>query len=329
MTRARAVLIREPGDPSVLDIGEINVREPGAHELAIDVAAAGLNRADLLQRRGLYPPPPGYPPEVPGLEYAGTVAACGQHVTAFKVGDRVMGILGGGGMATRIVVHEREAIAVPASLSLAQAAAIPEVFLTAFDALFLQAEVKMGEQVVIHAVGSGVGTAMLQLAHQAGAQVIGTSRSAEKLERAKAIAPLRGIVPKDGLFAEAVAELTGLGAQVILDPIGAAYLEQNVRALAPRGRLVLFGTLGGFASELPIAVLMGKRARIIGTVLRSRPLEEKAAVAQAFIRQALPLFDAGKLRPVVDEVFPMSNIRGAHTRLERNDSFGKLVLQWD
>jgi putative PIG3 family NAD(P)H quinone oxidoreductase len=329
LTRTRAVLIREPGDPSVLELGDFDVRDPGPGELAVEVAAAGLNRADLLQRRGLYPPPPAYPPNVPGLEYAGTVAAVGLGVQTFAPGDRVMGIVGGGGMAKRVVVHEREVLPVPDGMSLTEAAAIPEVFLTAFDAIFLQAELKLGETVLIHAVGSGVGTAMLQLALAAGAFVLGTSRSAGKLEKARAFGPVTGIVPQENTFALAVSEATGgKGAQVILDPVGGAYLDENVRSLAMRGRLVLFGTMGGFTGELPLSVLMGKRARIIGTVLRARPLEEKANVAQAFLRQALPLFAAGKLRPVIDAVLPMSEVRAAHERMERNDSFGKLVLEW-
>jgi NADPH2:quinone reductase len=329
MFRAQAVHIREPGEPDVLELGELDVRDPGPFEIAVDVAAAGLNRADLLQRRGVYPAPPGYAVDVPGLEYAGTVAALGLHVTAFKVGDRVMGITAGGAMATRVVVHEREAIPVPSTLSLDEAAAVPEVFLTAFDALFEQGQVRLGESVLIHSVGSGVGTAMLQLAHVAGARTIGTSRTSDKLVQCKKLGLDVGIVPEAGTFSDLVRKATnGEGVQVALDAVGAAYLGENLRSLATRGRLVLYGTMSGSLAELPLSILMGKRARIVGTMLRSRPLEEKAALAQRFAREVVPLFTSGRVRPVIDTILPMAEVRAAHARMERNETFGKIVLRW-
>lgn len=329
MTTARAVKIREPGDASVLDVVPHEVRDPGPGELLVAVAAVGLNRADLLQRRGLYPAPAGAPPDVPGLEYAGRVAAVGAGVVAFAPGDRVMGIVGGGAMATHLVVHEREALAIPAHLSDTDAAAIPEVFLTVFDALFLQAKLSVGETVLLHAVASGVGTAALQLALVAGARVIGTSRTSEKLERCAALGLAHGIVCPEPRFAVEVLALTqGRGADVVLDTIGAPYFEENLRALAPRGRVVLLGTMGGGHATAPLGLWLAKRATIIGTVLRSRPLEEKAALAQAFTREILPLFVAGRLKPVVDAVLPMSDVREAHRRMERNETVGKIVLRW-
>jgi putative PIG3 family NAD(P)H quinone oxidoreductase len=330
MAQARAVRIREPGDVHVLRLADVEVREPGVYEIAVDVGAAGLNRADLLQRRGLYPPPAGVPQDIPGLEYAGIVASVGALVTAFKPGDRVMGIVGGGGMCTRVIVHEREAMPIPATLSVEEAAAIPEVFLTAFDAMFRQADLKFGESVLIHSVGSGVGTAILQLAKVAGAFTIGTSRTESKLERCRAFGLDVGIVPEADRFADAVMEATrGRGADVILDAVGAAYLEENLRALAIRGRFVAYGSMSGASSEIAIGILMRKRAQLIGTVLRSRPMEEKAALAQAFAAQAVPLFERGLLKPVIDEVLPMREIAEAHRRLEKNATFGKLVLRWD
>lgn len=321
--------MRGAGGTEVLSIAAHEVREPGADEVLVEVAAAGLNRADVLQRRGLYPAPPGVPADVPGLEFAGTVAAVGPGVSDHVVGDRVMGIVGGGAMATHLVVHHRELIPVPASLSLEVAAAIPEVFLTAFDALFVQAGLGLGETVLIHAVGSGVGTAAVQLARAAGARPLGSSRTQDKLDRAGPLGLAAGIVVSDKQFAQRVLQLCGgRGADVILDTVGAAYLEENVRALAPRGRMVVIGLLGGVAGQLPLGLLLARRATVTGSVLRSRPLEEKAALAQRFAAQVVPLFAAGHLAPVVDTVMPMTEVAAAHERMERNETFGKIVLAW-
>ncbi len=329
MIKARAIQIVGKGDVSALQMGETMVRVPGPSELLVEIGAAGLNRADVLQRKGFYPAPAGVVADVPGLEYAGTVAAVGEGVSSFAVGAKVMGIVAGGAMATHIVVHEREAIPVPAGMSVVDAAAIPEVFLTAFDALFVQADLRMGQTAVLHAVASGVGSAALQLVNAAGGIAVGTARSQAKLDACKAYGLAHGIVVKDARFADALRELTrGRMADVVLDTIGAAYLGENVAALASRGTIVVVGLLGGASGELPLAVLLAKRARVIGTVLRSRPLEEKAALAQRFIREALPLFDSGKLKPVIDVVLPMDKIGEAHTRMEANENIGKIVLRW-
>jgi putative PIG3 family NAD(P)H quinone oxidoreductase len=329
MVQARAIVIEGKGDVDVLRLGELAVREPGPGELLIEVAAAGLNRADTLQRRGFYPAPPGAPANVPGLEYAGTISKLGEGVHDFAPGERVMGIVAGGGMATHLVVHAREAIRVPERLSLQQAAAVPEVFLTAYDALFAQAGLGLGQTVLVHAVGSGVGTAALQLALATGARPIGTSRTQDKLERCKALGLRDGLLVPDKRFAPEVMQRTaGRGADVILDTVGAAYLGENLAALASGGRLVLVGLLGGATAELPLGVLLAKRARVLGTVLRSRPLEEKAALAQAFSRDVLPLLQSGALEPITDCVMPMGEIAEAHRRMESNQSFGKIVLAW-
>lgn len=331
----KAVRITRAGGPDVLEITDHVAPEPGGTDVLVQVAAAGLNRADLLQRRGQYPAPAGTPSDIPGLEYAGTIVAVGSGVTSRRVGDRVMGIVGGGAMATHVTVNERETIAIPEGMPFDVAAAIPEVFLTAFDALFLQGDLKLGETVLIHAVGSGVGTAAVQLARAAGARVAGTSRSKDKLERCKALGLDHPIfVDADGRFAGEIS------ADVILDCVGAGYLAENLRALAPRGRLVCIGTLSGGKGELPLGMLLGKRATVIGSVLRSRPLEEKAALARRFEREALPLFsrstgrpasshDEGPaLSPVLTTTLPMSRIAEAHVLMEADQTFGKTVLTW-
>lgn len=325
---ARAVVITGRGGPEVLALGQTKVRAPGPGELRVKVHSAALNRADVLQRKGFYPAPAGVVADVPGLEFAGVVAERGAGARRFEEGAAVMGIVAGGAMATHLVVHEREAIPVPAGMDLSLAGAIPEVFLTAFDALFVQGGLTMGGVALIHAAGSGVGTAAVQLARAAGARPIGTSRTQDKLERCRALGLEDGILVDGGTFAAKLEALVPDGVDVILDTVGAAYLEENVRALGSRGRLVVVGLLGGIAGTLPLAQLLAKRASIIGTVLRSRPLEEKATLAQRFSREVVPLFESKQLRPVVDRVMPMDQIAAAHAAMESNETFGKIVLTW-
>jgi putative PIG3 family NAD(P)H quinone oxidoreductase len=315
--KAKAVKIQGKGDVDVLALGELSVPEPGSSELLVEVAAAGLNRADLLQRMGFYPAPPGVPSDVPGLEYAGTVSAVGDNVDGFRVGDPVMGIVGGGAMATHLTVHAREAIPVPAGMSLSDAAAIPEVFLTAYDGLARQGGMAMGQVALIHAAGSGIGTAAIQLARETGARPFGTARSAEKLERCRDLGMEGGIHVREGQFAKA-----------LLEAVGAAYLAENVAAVASGGAIVVIGLLGGAKGELALGAVLAKRARIIGSVLRSRPLEEKGVLSQDFIKHVLPGLQSGRLHPVVDRVIPMSDVREAHRYMASNESFGKIVLAW-
>jgi putative PIG3 family NAD(P)H quinone oxidoreductase len=288
-----------------------------------------LNRADILQRRGRYPAPPGYPQEIPGLEFAGRVEELGEEVRALRVGQRVFGITAGGAQAEYVVVPADTLALIPSNLTWAEAAAAPEVFITAHDALFTQAHLKMGERVLIHAAGSGVGTAAVQLAHAAGATAYGTSRTSDKLERARPYGLDEAVVVSNdpAVFSRAVHEWTnGAGVNVILDLVGGAYLAANIEALAARGRLMLVGTTAGSSGQLELGVLMNKRARLIGTVLRARSLEEKARATRRFAAQVVPLLASGRLRPVIDRVFPLTEVRAAHERLESNESFGKIVL---
>jgi len=325
----KAIVIARPGGPEVLVPEERPAPEPGPGEIRVRVHASALNRADLLQRRGSYPAPPGAPADVPGLEYAGEVDAVGEGAGLWAVGNRVMGIVGGGGHAEYVVVHEREAIRVPQGLALEEAAAVPEAFLTAYDALFRQLDLKMGERLLIHAVGSGVGTAAVQLARAAGAMTIGTSRTPDKLRRAEALGLEVGVDTGREDLAEAVNQATyGSGVHAVLDLVGGKLLEASLRVLALRGRLIVVGTTGGAKAEVDLGVLLRRRIQLIGTVLRTRPLEEKIALAREFSGSVLPLFSSGRIKPVVDSVFKFSDIRKAHERMEENASFGKIVLTW-
>jgi putative PIG3 family NAD(P)H quinone oxidoreductase len=325
----KAVLFEGKGGPEVIRFGEIADPVPARGEVLVRVRAAALNRADLLQRRGLYPPPPGTRPDVPGLELAGEVVRA-EGPSAWRPGDRVMAIASGEAQAELAVVHERMLLSVPDGLSFPDAAALPEAGITAHDALFTIGGLRPGWPVLVHAIGSGVATAALQLAKAAGATVIGTSRTAEKLERARALGLDHGILvgPGEPRFADEVRRLTGGGVPLVLDFVGAAYARENAAALRSRGVLVVIGTMGGSEAAVDFRVLMQKRASVVGTTLRMRPLEDKIAATQAFARDVLPLVAAGRVRPVVDEVLHAARASEAHERLERNESFGKLVLEF-
>ena len=328
MPTAKAIRIREPGGPEVLELGEVEIPKPGASQVLVDVAAAGLNRADCLQRRGFYPAPPGVPPDVPGLELAGVVEAVGSSVTAWKPGDRVMGIVGGGAMATRVVTEAAELMPVPESMSLDEAAAVPEVFLTAYDAIVLQGGLQAGQSVLFHAVASGIGTAGIQLASVLGASSIGTSRTADKLPRCAELGLTHAVLVEDGQFADAVTAFAPKGVNVILDTVGAAYMPQNVKVIAKQGRIIVIGLMGGVKGELNLGALLAKRASIHGSVLRSRSPAEKAALTESFADAMLDKLATKELAPVIDATLPMSEIQDAHRRMDANETFGKLVLSW-
>lgn len=326
----RAITIASFGGVEGLEIREV----PDAPRASLDrvrvcVRAAGLNRADILQRLGQYPAPPGYPQDIPGLEFAGEVESIGDEVRSWKIGDRVFGIIGGGGQAEFVTVPENHLAAIPANLDWAEAAAVPEVFMTAHDALFTQCGLTSGEHVLIHAAGSGVGTSAIQLVKAAGAFAYGTSRTADKLERAKEFGLTDSVVIADDPMkcVDAAKEWTdGIGVQVVLDLVGAAYLKANLQSLATRGRLIFVGTTSGSKAEIDYSVVMSKRLRIMGTSLRTRPAEEKATATRLFAQHVVPLLTTGIVRPVIDKVFAMEEVRAAHERIESNESFGKVVL---
>jgi NADPH2:quinone reductase len=328
----KAVVITSYGGVEGIGVQEVDTPPaPTADRVRVRVHAAGLNRADILQRRGHYPAPPGYPENILGMEFAGEIESIGDAVHTWKVGDRVFGITGGGAQAEFVVVPESNLARIPAELDWIQAGAMPEVFITAHDALFTRAKLHMGERVLIHAAASGVGTAAIQVAHAAGATVYGTSRTADKLQRLHELnIGLDNSVAVGGQpakFVEAVQKWTsGAGADVIIDLVGGNYFAANLEALASRGRSICVGTTAGTKSEIDIGLLLRKRATIIGTMLRGRSIEEKAEATRLFASSVLPLVSRGAIRPVIDRVYPANEIRDAHERMESNASFGKIVL---
>lgn len=324
----KAVFITEFGGADNLEIREVDEpSRPTGSEVLVRVRAAALNRADLLQRRGLYPAPKGYPERIPGLEFAGEVIAVGDATGRWKTGDRVCGITAGGAQAELLLTDESLLARVPPTLTDVQAGAIPEAFITAHDAVFSQAQLSDGETLLVHAVGSGVGLAALQLAKARGNRVFGTSRTPAKLGRCKEFGLDEGFVTaNDADFASMIRERGG--ADVVLELVGAKFLAGNLDALNPRGRLMLVGTTGGARAELDLLKVMSKRLRILGTVLRSRSLEEKAAATKLFADEVLPLFVSGEIKPTVERVFPADDVRQAHELLESNTTFGKLVLEF-
>ena len=323
----RAIVYTAAGGPEVIAIKEVPSPTAGQGQLRVRVRAAGLNRADIYQRRGGYPAPPGWPADIPGLEYAGEVESAGPGVTRWRSGDRVMGLVGGGAQAELLVVREAEALPIPRNLSFAEAAAIPEAFYTAYDALVTRGRLRAGERVLIHAIGSGVGTATAQIAKHLGATVIGTSRSAAKLSRAAAYGMDVGI----DTSSTALRDAGGGPINLIVDVIGGPGLADHLAMLAPRGRLVILGLMGGRKGEVELEQVLHKRLEIIGSVMRSRAAEERAALVGELGQRLLPLFQPGDgpavLRPVLDRTYPMERIAEAHGVMERNENFGKLVLE--
>jgi putative PIG3 family NAD(P)H quinone oxidoreductase len=327
----KAIVITRPGGTDVLEVRDVPAPEPQGDQVRVRVRACGLNRADLMQARGQYPAPPGAPADIPGLEYAGEVDRLGPNATGpLRVGDRVFGIVAGGGQAEYVVTHERMAVRIPDNLDWAEAAAVPEVFLTAHDALETQAGLRPGERVLIHAAGSGVGTAAVQLAHAMGCTTFGTSRTAAKLEKAAALGLDVGIDSTREAFADAVRRHTGgAGVHAVIDFLGGPAFAGNLAALAPTGRLVLVGLLGGGGTNADLTTILRKRLTVVGTTLRARPVEEKIAVTQRFASRVVPWLERGLVRPVVDQVFAFEDVRAAEARLEANLGFGKIILRLD
>lgn len=326
--------MRDVPDPAV----------PHGH-IGVRVRCAGINRADLLQRAGHYPAPPGVPADIPGLEYAGVVDEVGPGASLFSRGDRVFGLVAGGACAERVVVHEREAARIPEALSDEQAAAVPEAFLTAYDALVTRGRLAPGDRALIHAAGSGVGTAGIQIARALGCFVVGTSRSADKLDRCRELGMNAGVVPEGGAFAaevrRAIADAgagagAGAGAReakdragvdVVLDLIGGGSLRESIAACAVGARVVVVGLVAGVSAEINLGELLQKRVEVIGTVMRSRPLEEKIEVARLLSRRISPWLSAGVVRPILDRVFPLASAAEAHAYVASNASFGKVLLK--
>lgn len=320
----KAIIIREPGGPEVLEWQETSDPSLNAGEVLVKVKASAINRADLLQRRGFYPPPAGTSP-ILGLEIAGEVVQGNQN---WQAGQRVMALLSGGGYAELAAVPSGQLMPIPENLSFAEAAAIPEAFLTAYMNLFGLGQLKAGEIVLVHAGGSGVGTAAIQLARQAEAQVIVTVGSSEKGKKCADLGANYVINYKENAFAEQVKEITnGKGVNLILDFVGANYFEPNIASLAQGGRLVLIGQLSGSKAELELSTIMRRQLTVTGTTLRARSLTEKAALTEQFSQFGQARFADGRLKPVVDSVYPMAQAAEAHRYMETNRNFGKIVLQ--
>ena len=322
----RAVVLRSHGGPEVLEIQDVEAPVPGNDDISVDVVATALNRADLLQRMGLYPNPFPDDIEIPGLEFSGTVRSVGAHVRRWKVGDPVMGIVSGGGYAQQLVLPERQAMRIPTGISVADAAAIPEVFITAWDALVVQGVLTSGRWALVHAGGSGVGTAAIQICKAIGARIVVTC-SAGKVAACRALgADVVVDYGSQDFVAEVASATAGAGVDVVLDVIGGDYLERNIAALATKGRIIQVGVMAGKPVLFNVGALLGKRAAIIGTVLRARPVEEKISTSQRFASEVLPLFDAGVLQPVIDRRYQLDDIAAAHEYMASNGNTGKIMI---
>ena len=323
----KAITFAKPGGPEVLGLGEVPDPVPNPHQLLVRVRASALNRADTMQRIGAYPPPPGES-DILGLELAGEVEAVGSAVQGFGPGDRIFGLVGSGGYAEKAVIDARMAMPIPDGWSFSQAAAVPEVYFTAQETIFTLGGLQAGETILIHAGASGVGTAGIQMARETGARVLITAGSAEKIRRCIELGAEAGCNYKEQDFVEWVHGLTqGQGVDVIEDFIGAAYWDKNLRSLKIGGRLVLVGLMGGVKIETNLGLILSRRLQIFGSVLRSRTLEEKITITQRFRQHWLPLLIAGKIRPIIDTVFPLAQAAEAHRYMEDNRNFGKIMLE--
>lgn len=323
----RAVVAKKPGGVEVLEIVERPRPVPGPREILVRNFATAVNRADLLQRRGLYPPPPG-DSDVFGLEFAGEVAEAGAEVRGFRRGDRVFGLVGGGGYAEFLSVDHRMAVPIPDTLSFDAAAAVPEAFYTANEALFTLGKLAHGERVLVHAGASGVGSAAIQLARARGATVIATAGTAEKVAQCLRLGAAKAINHREEDFATAVRELSGgRGADVILDLVGAKYWEKNIESLREGGRLLVVGLVGGSKVSADLWIILRRRLQVIGTALRARTLDDKIEITRRFHEGVLPFFEKGAVKPVIDSIYPLEDVRSAHERMEANLNTGKIILR--
>ncbi len=323
----KAIVFDQPGDESVLRLGDAPDPELGADCVRLRVRACAVNRADLLQRQGMYPPPPGASP-ILGLECAGEVAELGAGVRGWKIGDRAMALLAGGGYAEQVVAHAGSLLPVPERFTWEQAACLPEVYLTVFLTVFQLGGLREGGAVLVHGGGSGIGTATIQLAKRAGATVIATAGSDEKCQRCLALGADAAVNYRSGDFVAAAQQATsGRGVDIVLDSIGAPYLERNLTALAIGGRLVLIGLMGGAKAELNLALLLARRLSVIGSTLRARPVEEKAELVTAFLARFGDALAVGAIAPVVDRVLPLAAAAEAHRAMKASEHFGKIALR--
>jgi NADPH2:quinone reductase len=324
--RMRAIEISTPGGPEVLRLGERPVPAPGAGEVLIKVASAGVNRPDVEQRKGTYPPPPGAS-DVPGLEIAGTVAAIGAGVEGARLGEAVCALVSGGGYAEYCTAPWPQCLPVPQGLGAIEAASLPETFFTVWQNVFDRARLGAGETILIHGGSSGIGVAAIQMAKAVGARVLATAGTAEKCAACMKLGADRAVDYKREDFLEVVkSETKGKGADVILDMVGGSYFERNIAALAIEGRLAVIALLGGRDAKLDLGLLLRKRLTVVGSVLRARTVAEKGAVAAALRRQVWPLIESGRIKPVVDSTFPLADAAKAHARMESSAHVGKIVL---
>jgi putative PIG3 family NAD(P)H quinone oxidoreductase len=323
----KAITVRKQNNKPALvweDVPDIKCRP---EEVLVDIKATAVNRADLLQAAGLYPPPPGES-EILGLEMAGVIAAMGDAAKGWQIGDRVLALLPGGGYAQQTAVHHQMLVRLPDGWSFVEGAAIPEVWLTAFTNLFQEGSLKAGEAVMIHAGASGVGTAAIQMARAAGAIVYVTAGSKPKLEKCRSLgAALAVNYKKDNFFEEVMAAAEGKGVELILDPVGGAYLNQNLKLLKEHGRLVNIGLMGGSIAEMNLGTVLGKSLRIIGSRLRARSLAEKITITGQFVERFWPMLEEGRLEPVIDRVFPIEEAQAAHAHVRQNRNIGKVILE--
>ncbi|MEO8218489.1 MAG: NAD(P)H-quinone oxidoreductase [Acidobacteriota bacterium] len=323
----RVILFNEPGDEAVLRIGEANEPRCGPRDLRIRVYATAVNRADLLQRRGQYPPPPGAS-SILGLECAGEIVEVGSKVEGWTAGERVMALLAGGGYAEEVVVDAGSAMRMPQSFSWEEGGAFPETFITAFLNIFLLGEPPDGGRVLVHGGGSGVGTSAISLCREASLPIYITAGSREKCDRCEALGAAMAINYRESEFETVLLEaLAGAGVHVILDHLGAEYLQRDLEVLAPEGRIVLIGSMGGTEGTIDTSLLLRKRARLIGSTLRARPNAEKASIVEKLLVRFGETLQAGRLRPVIDSVFPLAQAAQAHARMQSGEHFGKIALR--
>lgn len=323
----RAAIYNGTGGPEVIEIKQVPIPRPGKREVLIRVQASALNRADILQRLGFYPAPEGWPSDIPGLEFVGIVEELGPEAKLVKRGQRVFGVVGGGAHAEFLITHEQLLVAVPEHFDTMQAAAIPESYMTAYDALFTRASFSRGERVLIHAATGGVGTAFVQIAKHFGGQVFTTTRSGDKLDRLRALGSEYAIDTSINDFSEVIlGETKGQGVDICIDFVGGAYLEKNINALAIDGRLVILGLLGGIDANIRLERFLNKRLSIIGTQLRGRPLTEKARITKLFSDEVVPLLSDGTIQPIINRAFSLDELAEAHRYIISNAGIGKIII---